>query len=156
MKERNDKNNMNFEITPEDKQLIFDTVAIIKKVMKPKLSLTPKERRNITALGVKREEFVKEIIAIVEKNPYICPEIFNTDDLKKWYNITKDFSEILNEINILQKQILNFYLIAGSKTYKKAMLIKQFLKHLNSVDTLYNEQYLRLNKYFKRKKETNE
>ena len=128
----------NFKIEKAVKITILQMILQIEEKLQITEKLSPKERLSMVSCGEKRNAFVKKIIKVSKENLQLLPRTFNLNELIETYNLTQDLLDIIHEVNELHKQLYDYYMLTGSKSFKIAMHVKKQLEVVCKANTEYN------------------
>lgn len=139
------ENRVSIVISPENRALINEALAVIKTILTPYLiSLSPEERQNLPKMKDKTIAFVTKTLGYAVSNPEFLPPYLNVPELQK----DTDAVNILNSFYIVLQQLLSgvddTIMEAGSEAYVAALSyynsVKQAAKmNVKNAKTIYED-----------------
>lgn len=127
----------NFKIEKVVKNTVLQMIMQIEEKLQINEKLSPKERLSMVSCGEKRNAFVEKIIKVAKENLQLLPRTFNLNELIETHNKTQDLLDIIHKVNELHKQLYDYYMLTGSKSFKNAKYVKKQLEVVCKANTLY-------------------
>ncbi len=121
-------NRIEAHLTEEDRQAVLNALAEIRERLPFLLNLTAEERQALPKMGEKSRAFVNEALALALKNPDLCPEDFDLEDMKEDIALYDHLQPILFGVMQLEDLLLSSAVAASSDAYSAALEIYERAK----------------------------
>ena len=101
-------------LTPETKAEVLQRLSEIKTKLDFLLTLQPDEVRSLVKAGNGFAPFNEKGYNSINDHPDIMPNVFDTNEFKRDFTLSKDLTPIANQINELANSLQNTLMAAGS------------------------------------------
>jgi hypothetical protein len=141
-------------ISPELKTSIAAKLNGLKTDLNFVVSLLPEEKNEYIKVGNVMLPFLDKAYSAAEAHPEILPSVFDKDEYAKDYQLTKDLTQIYNQLGELKSAVEATLYAAGSDTMVESLevyaFVQQYKDKIPGLDVIANE----LKAFFKKSKKT--
>jgi len=146
------QNLISAEISQETKTEILQMLTEIKNKMGFLLTLQPGEIQGLVKAGNTFSPFIEKAYNAVNAHPHIMPAVFDTEEFKRDYNLSKDLAIIASHMEQLSNTVNNTLLAANSDAMTGSLEVYAAVKqHRDKVPGL-NVVAEEMAEFFKRAK----
>ncbi|MFA6504613.1 MAG: hypothetical protein WCT14_00875 [Treponemataceae bacterium] len=122
------QNLVSASITPEAKADILAKIAEIRGRLDFLLSLNAEEIQSIVKVGTNYAPFLDKAYQAVNDHPEVMARMFNTEEFKKDYHLSKDLGIIVAQINQLHTSVQNTLTAVNSDAMMAALEVYAAVK----------------------------
>jgi hypothetical protein len=117
----------------EKRVRLIELLYEIEEILPKKPILTPKERRDISSMGIKRQMFAENVLSACIEDKDRIPHIDDIEDLNESLLTTLTYKEIIKKMEFTSRIVNDLYILEGAKTSKIAKTIKKKLESLTII-----------------------
>jgi hypothetical protein len=128
VKKLSSQNLISASLAPETKTEILQQLTEIKTKLNFLLALQPSDMRSLFKPGNGFVPFIEKAYNTVTTHPEILPSVFSADEFKKDYQLIKDLTLIVNQINELSEGLQKTYTAVGSDALAASLDIYSAVK----------------------------
>ena len=122
------QNLVSASLNPEIKQEITQKLTEIKEQLNFLLTLQPDEIQGMIKVGNNYAPFVEQAYNVVNAHPEILPPVFNAEEFKQDYLLSKDLLAIFDQIKQLADSLGNTMMAVRSDTMVGALEVYNAVK----------------------------
>ena len=122
------QNMISAAISPEIKTAVHQKLDEVKSSLEFLLALKPKEIKELFKAGNAFAPFVEKAYNTVLSHPQILPPVFDAEEFKKDFQLSKDLTSIVSKINELADTINKTLIAANSDAMAASLEVYQAVK----------------------------
>jgi hypothetical protein len=138
-----EQNLISAEISPDKVNDLINKIRAIKEELNFLVKLNAEEKNNLLKLGDRLLPFVDKAKEILDMYPQIMSPLFNADEFRRDYNLMKNLTPMLNELNSLREALDDTIFATGSDCFTSALEIYSAVQmnrdKIPGMDTIYQE-----------------
>jgi len=94
-------------------------LASVKSIIPDKFKLAPSERRSLFKLHSKRDDFARNAITLMRRNPSTVPSFVDIQSCNNYLQLYDQYSELLQEVDQIKRQVEDARLLVGHEIMKQ-------------------------------------
>ena len=142
--------------SPEDMERINTAFNNIRDAMPFLIGLSPTEKRRMSKIGTKAQNFTEKALKMAERYPNVIPNGLDVDAAQEQMTLFWYLHDVLQQLNELKTLVECTQMLAGSEAYAAARLAYRSVKTVgesrNGLDTVVED----LARQFRRRSSTSE
>jgi hypothetical protein len=122
------QNLVSASLSPETRADVMEKLAAIKKSLGFLLTLKTEQKQSLFKVGNGYAPFVEQAYDVVMSNPEILPVVFDSDEFKKDYRLSKDLTAIVNQMRQLVDSLDDTLVAVSSDAITEALEVYSAVK----------------------------